>query len=189
MISDVWIGWIFTKQYSKISTYAYCIIHLFDPNTQDDLEFTCQSWNSHPHYILTFQIYRMDYPDQDFTELKYSDALTPIIWRNQSHFDPHTDFVSTWLYLVAFRYCIRNVGSPALNHSELLASHYDDLRFERHLCPYALQSTVDSRALSRWVICLVMIFSYISPVCHISVSIFFSYEDNQSIWGTMIYTR
>ena len=37
----------------------------------------------------------MDYPDQDFTKLKYSDALTPIIQRDQSNLDPHIDFTST----------------------------------------------------------------------------------------------
>ena len=37
----------------------------------------------------------MDYSDQDFTKLKYSDTLAPMIRKNQSHLDPYTDFVST----------------------------------------------------------------------------------------------
>ena len=37
----------------------------------------------------------MDYPDQDFAKLKYSDTSTPIIWNDQFHLDPHTDFIST----------------------------------------------------------------------------------------------
>ena len=36
-----------------------------------------------------------DYPDQGFTQLKHSSALTPIIQKDQSHFDSHTDFAST----------------------------------------------------------------------------------------------
>ena len=112
---------------------------------KDDLEFNCQPWISHSYYISTFQIHHINYPSWDFTKLKYNDALTPIIWRGQSHLDPHTDLTSTWLYSVAFRHCIRNAGSPALKHTELLASHYDDLRFERYLCPYASWVALDSR--------------------------------------------
>ena len=36
-----------------------------------------------------------DYPDQDFTELRYSDALTSIIQRGQSYLDSYIDFTST----------------------------------------------------------------------------------------------
>ena len=36
-----------------------------------------------------------DYPSQDFAQLKHSDALTPIIQRDQSRLDSHTDFIST----------------------------------------------------------------------------------------------
>ena len=37
----------------------------------------------------------MNYFDQDFTKLKYSDTLAPIISRDQSHLDLHTDFANT----------------------------------------------------------------------------------------------
>ena len=37
----------------------------------------------------------MDYSEQDFTKLKYSDALSFKIQRGQLYFDPHTDFIST----------------------------------------------------------------------------------------------
>ena len=37
----------------------------------------------------------MDYPDQDFTKLKYSDTSASIIWRDQFYLDPHTDFTNT----------------------------------------------------------------------------------------------
>ena len=57
--------------------YGYHIIHLFDPNAQEDLGFNRQPWISHPYYILIFQIHRMDYPDPSFAKLKYSDVLTP----------------------------------------------------------------------------------------------------------------
>ena len=124
----------------------------------------------HPHYILTFQIHHMDYPGQDFIKLKYSDTSAPIIWRDQFHLNLHTDFASTWLSPIAFNHCIRNIESPTSKDSELLASHYCDLRSERHLCPYTSRAALDSRALSRWVTCFMMIYSYISPVCHTSVS-------------------
>ena len=75
----------------------------------------------------------MDYPDQDFTQLKYSDALAPIIQRGQFHLDPHIDFVSTWLYLVTFHHCIRNVDSPISKYSELLARYYGDIRYKGHI--------------------------------------------------------
>ena len=44
---------------------------------KDDLGFNYQSWMSHPYYILIFQIYHIDYLNLNFTNLKYSDALTP----------------------------------------------------------------------------------------------------------------
>ena len=37
----------------------------------------------------------MDYSDQDFIKLKYSDILTPIIRRGQFYLDPLIDFAST----------------------------------------------------------------------------------------------
>ena len=91
----------------------------------------------------------MDYLDQDFTKLKYSDALTLIIRRDQSHLDPHTDFVSTWLYPIVFCHCIRNTDCSVSKHSELFASYYDDLRSEGHLCLYILWAAHDSRALNK----------------------------------------
>ena len=118
---------------------------------KNDLELNCQPWKNHPYCIPTFQIHHMDYPDQDFTKLKYSEALAPIIWRGQSHFDPYTDFASTWLYPVAFHHCIRNLeNSLTLKYSELLASHYSDLRSEGYLYPCISWVALDSRILSRW---------------------------------------
>ena len=127
----------------------------------------------HPYCISIFQIYHMNYLDQDFIKLKYSDASASIFQRDQFYLDPHTDFISTWLYLVAFCHYIRNIDSLALKHSELFASYYDDLRFEKHLYPYTLRAALNSRTLSRWVICLVMMYSYISLMCHISISTLF----------------
>ena len=106
----------------------------------------------------------MDYPDQDFTKLKYSDALTLIIQRDQSRLDPHTDFVSTWLYPVAFCHYIRNVGSLVPKHSELPVSHYGDLKSEGYLCPYVSRAALNSRVLNKQVTCSIMMYSYISSV-------------------------
>ena len=128
-----------------------------------------QSRLLHPYCILTFQIYVMDYPDQGFTQLKYSDTSTPIIQRDQSYLDPHIDFICTWLYPIAFCHCIKNSDSPIPKHSELLASHYSDLKSEGHLYPYVSWVALDSRMLSRWVTCSVMMYPYISPICHTSV--------------------
>ena len=61
----------------NLLVYGYRIIHPFDLNTQHDLEFNCQPWICQPHFVSIFQIYHMNYPDQDFTKLKYTDALTP----------------------------------------------------------------------------------------------------------------
>ena len=91
----------------------------------------------------------MDYPYQDFIKLKYNDTPTPIIRRGQYHLDPHTDFVSTSLYPIAFRHYIKNSDSPTSKYSELLASHYSDLRSEGYLCPYALRVAFDSKMLSK----------------------------------------
>ena len=132
-----------------------------------------QSRLFHPYYILTFQIHLMDYLGQGFIKLKYSDTSTPIIWRDQSHLDPYTDFVSTWLYPVAFRHCIRNLDSPTSKHSELIATYYGDLRSERYLYLCVLRVALDSRMLNRWVTCSVMMYPYISPVCHTSVTTLF----------------
>ena len=124
----------------------------------------------HSYCISTFQIHLMDYPGQNFNKLKYNDTSTPIIQRDQSHLDLHTYYASTWLYPVAFHHYIRNIDSLVPKHSELLASHYSDLRSEEHLYPYDSWAAFDSRTLSRWVTCSVMIYSYISPVCHISIT-------------------
>ena len=104
-----------------------------------------------------------DYPDQDFTRLRYNDILSLIIRRGQSHLDPHTDFASTWLYLIAFRHCIKNLSSSAPKYSELLVSHYGDLRTEGYLYPCISWAALDSRTLSRWVTSSVMMYPYISP--------------------------
>ena len=91
-----------------------------------------------------------NYSGQDFTRLRYSDALTLAKWRGQSHLDSHTNFISTSLYSVAFHYCIRNIGSLAPKYSELFASHHDDLRSEGYLCPYPSRAILDSRVLQKW---------------------------------------
>ena len=131
----------------------------------------CQPRVFHPHYISTFQIYLMDYPGQNFIKLKYSNIIISIIQRGQSHLDLHIDFASTWLYPIAFHRYIRNPDNSAPKHSELLASHYDDLRSEGYLHPYTSWAALDSRMLSRWVTYSVMMYSYISPVYHTSVTI------------------
>ena len=92
----------------------------------------------------------MDYPEQDFTKLKYSDVLTLILQRDQSHLDSYTDVISTWLYPKIFHHWIKNSSSPISKHSELFASHHGDLRSERYLYPYPLQATFDSRVLHSW---------------------------------------
>ena len=129
--------------------YGYHIIHPFDPECSGWPRICYQPWIIHPLYISTFQIHHMDYPSQDFTKLKYSNALSPIIWRSQSHFDSHIDFASTWLYPVVFHHYIKNVDSLIPKHNELLANHHGDLRSEEHLCLYPLWASFDSRVLSR----------------------------------------
>ena len=136
-------------------------------------QVNCQSRLLHLHCISIIQIYLMDYPDQNFAKLKYSDTSTPIIWRGQSHLDLRTDFASTWLYPVAFRRYIRNSDSLTLKHSELLASHYGNLRSEGYLYLCISRVAFDSRTLSRWVTCSVMVYPYISPVCHTSITTLF----------------
>ena len=63
--------------FKNLLAYGYHIIHFFDPNAQGDLRFNYQSWYGYPYYILIFKIYHMNYLDQDFTELKHTDTLTP----------------------------------------------------------------------------------------------------------------
>ena len=123
---------------------------------------------SHPYCISIFQIYRIDYLNQDFFKLKYSNAFSPIILRGQSNFDPHTDFISTWLYPVVFCHCIKNADSPTLKHSELLVSYSDDLRSERYyahtICELPL--TVEcstSKSFVQWQ-CTPTSHLYIIPV-------------------------
>ena len=144
---------------------------------------------SHPYCISIFQIHHIDYPSQGFAKLKYSDSLSPIVRRDPSHLDLHTNFISTWLYLVAFRHCIRNADSSTSKYSELFTNHYGDLRTEGHLCPYASWVAFDNKALSKWVTCSVTMYFYILLVCHTSVSTLFGYEDNQFIWHIMTDTR
>ena len=90
----------------------------------------------------------MDYPDQDFTELKYTDILTPTYSEGSIPSDLHTDFVSIWLCPKIFHHWIRNSGSLIPKHSELLVSHCGDLRLEGYLYPYPSWATIDSRVLS-----------------------------------------
>ena len=125
----------------------------------------------------------MDYLDQDFIKLKYNDTSTSIIWRDQSHLDPHIDFSSTWLYPIAFRHCIKNSDSLVSKHSELLASHYGDLRTEGYLCPYTSRAALDSRVFNRWVTCSVTI----SPTSHlyaIPVSPYSLVKRTTNLYGT-----
>ena len=89
MIPYIQIGQIIINKYFKIYTYSYHIIHLFDPNALGWSQINCQPRLLRPYCISTFQIHLMDYPDQGFAKLKYSDTSTPIIWRNQSHLDLH----------------------------------------------------------------------------------------------------
>ena len=49
--------------FKNLLVYGYRIIHPFDPNAQCDLGFNFQSWNSQSHYISTFQIHHIDYPN------------------------------------------------------------------------------------------------------------------------------
>ena len=123
---------------------------------------------SYPYCISIFQIHHMNYHGPRFTKLKYSDVFFFIIWRGQSYLDSHT-----LLYPVAFCDCIKNIGSLVPKYSELLTSHYGDLKFEKHLCSYASRAAVESRILSRRVICSVMMYSYILSICHTSITTLF----------------
>ena len=93
----------------------------------------------------------MDYPDQDFTELKHTDAKLLLIQRDQFHLDLHTNFASTWLCPKIFHHWIKNSDSLAPKYSELLASHRDNLRSEGYLYLYLSQATLDSKVLSNWL--------------------------------------
>ena len=73
----------------------------------------------------------MDYPGQGFAKLKYSDSFFSNSWSGQSRLD-HTDFASTWLCPEAFHLWIRNSVSPVPKHSELLISHWGDLKSKGH---------------------------------------------------------
>ena len=88
-----------------------------------------------------------DYPDQDFTKLKHSGALSRTTWSGQSHLDLQTNFANTRLYPEIFHHCIRNIDSPALKHSELLANYRGDLRSEGYLYLYLSRATLDSKVL------------------------------------------
>ena len=85
-----------------------------------------------------------DYPGQDFAKLKY-DCTQLLNWSGQSHLDTRTDKSSTWLHPTAFRYWIRNSGSPVSKCSELLASHRGGLRSEGYLYSYSIRVNLDSR--------------------------------------------
>ena len=124
---------------------------------------------SRSHYISTFQIHLMDYPDQSFTELKYTDAYLLLIQRGQFHLDSHTDLISTWLHSITFHHWVRNSNDLILKYSELLTSHHDGLRSEGYLYPYPSWATLDSRVLSTWS-CSMWRYFYILSVCHNSIS-------------------
>ena len=92
--------------------------------------------------------------------------------RGQSRLDSQLTTTSTWLHPETFRHWIRNPGSLVPKYSELLASHCCDLRFEEHICPYLLETSLDSRVFrvgSRSA----RMYTYISPVCYTSISILF----------------
>ena len=129
----------------------------------------------------------MNYLDLNFAKLKYTDAYLLLIRRGQSHLDSCTHLKSTWLYPKIFYHWIKNSVSPTPKYSELLASHRGDLRSEGYLNPYPSGAILDSRVLCSWS-CSVMIYSYISPRCHTSISIPFDYENNQCIQHTTTYT-
>ena len=129
----------------------------------------------------------MDYPSLGFAKLKYTDAYLLLIRRDQSHLHSCTDLTSTWLHPKIFRYWIRNSVSLTSKYSELLASHCGDLRLERYLYPYPSWATLNSKVLHSWSYSVIIYF-YISPAYHTSISTPFGYEDNQCIWHTMTYT-
>ena len=85
----------------------------------------------------------MDYSDQDFTKLKYTDAYLLLIQRDQFHLDSHTDLISTWLHPVTFYHWIRNLDGLVLKYSELFISHRGGLRSEGYLYPYPSRATLD----------------------------------------------
>ena len=130
--------------------YGYRIIHLFDPNTQGDLGFNYQPWYGHPHSISIFKIHRMDYHDRDFTELKYTDILTPTYLEGSIPSWLIHQLLKYWLCPKIFHHWIKNSDSLASKHSELLASHRGDLRLEGHLYSYRFRITFDSRVLRSW---------------------------------------
>ena len=60
----------------------------------------------------------MDYPDQNFAKLKYTDAYLLLIQMDQFYLDSHTDLISIWLHPVSFCYWIKNSDDPVLKYSE-----------------------------------------------------------------------
>ena len=138
-------------------------------------------------YFNLFQIHHMDYLDPDFAKLKYTYAYLLLIQRGQSHLDSHTDLISTWLHPKIFYYWIKNSDSLTSKYSELLANYHSNLKSEGHLYPYPSRVTLDRRVFRVWSYSMMM-YSYISPACHISIFIPFGHKDNQHIWYTMIYT-
>ena len=62
------------------------------------LELNCQLLISSSEVCLNLinpVTLHKDYPRQDFTKLKYIEALSLITWSGQSHLDSYADFVST----------------------------------------------------------------------------------------------
>ena len=86
---------------------------------------------------------------QDLTKLKHK-AFSLISWSDQFHLGSCTDFTSIWLCLETFQSWIKNLGSLAPKHNELLASHHGDLRSEGYLYPYPFRVILDSRVLQSW---------------------------------------
>ena len=70
----------------------------------------------------------MNYSDQDFTKLKYTDVYFLLIQRVQFYLDSHTDLLNTWLHPISFRYWIRNSDGSVPKYNELLISHRSGLR-------------------------------------------------------------
>ena len=124
-----------------------------------------------------------DYPDQDFTKLKYNVALSSESRSSQSHLDSHTNFTSIWLCLNIFHHWIKNLDSSVSKHSELLVSHHSDLRSEGYLYPILWELLLSAECTVVWSYSVKM-YSYNLPVCHISIFTLFDYKNNQSIWHT-----
>ena len=121
---------------------------------KDDLGLNCQPTMSDSHYVSISKI----------LWLLTRTTLVKILlnWNTVMH---HLQFylkwsIPSWLalrlhkYLTVpkkiFRYRIKNSDSLTSKHSELLASHQGSLKSERHMYPYTIRVTFDSRVLWKW---------------------------------------